>query len=154
MLRKWRNILFNLKHYSFKENEYKKKREVYGALIKKAVSIADEVNLISFKESPQKETIDGITFIRRGSMYTVHLYAFVYYNWELKKNIDIVVDNFHFIPFFTPLYISQKKIVSIIHEVAKNVWFYNCHCTYQHTLKSRYEIQTQTTGQKYIFHDS
>ena len=77
----------------------------------------------SFPSAKEKEVIDGITVIRRGSHYTVHFFAFLYYLSQ-GKNFDMVVDEFHFIPFFTPLYVRKKKL-AFIHETAEEVWFKN-----------------------------
>ncbi len=79
----------------------------------------------SFKNSKQKETVDGIEIIRMGSHYTVHLCAMLYYLKHLKNQTDLIIDEFHFIPFFTPFYAWNKKILAFIHETAEGVWFKN-----------------------------
>lgn len=78
-----------------------------------------------FPGAMPQEYIGGVNYIRMGNHFTVHLFAFWYYIRHLRNKIDIVVDNFHFIPFFTPLYINNKKIIAFIHEVAGAVWFLN-----------------------------
>ena len=78
----------------------------------------------SFKGARKEETLNGIRYIRRGSHYTVFIHFFLYY-LKTRISIDTVVDCFHFIPFFTPLFIRNKKIVALIHEVAGDVWFEN-----------------------------
>ncbi|OGH19947.1 MAG: hypothetical protein A3D74_00730 [Candidatus Levybacteria bacterium RIFCSPHIGHO2_02_FULL_37_13] len=78
----------------------------------------------SIKGESAFDTIDGVKIIRRGNHYTVHIRAFFYYIMNLRQKIDLVVDEFHFIPFFTPLYVSKKKM-AIIHETAEEVWFKN-----------------------------
>lgn len=78
-----------------------------------------------FKGAKPEEEIDGIKIIRRGSYYTVHIHALLYYLLKIRKNVEIIVDNFHFVPFFTPFYISKKKIIAFINEPAKNNWFKN-----------------------------
>ena len=70
------------------------------------------------------EIIDGVKIIRQGrQIFGVQLKAFLYY-LKNRKAIDLIIDNFHGIPFFTPLYTLKPKIV-FIHEVAKEVWFLN-----------------------------
>lgn len=70
------------------------------------------------------EIIDDIQIIRQGrQIFGVQLYAFLYY-LKNRKYIDLVVDNFHGISFFTPFYVFKPKI-AFIHEVAKEVWFLN-----------------------------
>lgn len=71
-----------------------------------------------------EEIIDRVQIIRRGNHYTVHLHAFFYYLKYLRGKIDLVIDEFHFIPFFTPLYVKEKKL-AFIHETAEEVWFKN-----------------------------
>lgn len=78
----------------------------------------------SFAGAKDKETVDGIRIIRKGNHYSVHLFAFIYLLTNLKNEIDLLVDEFHFIPFFTPLY-SRKKKIAFIHETAEEVWFKN-----------------------------
>src|SRR5258708_37791401 len=77
-----------------------------------------------FKDAKASEEIDGISLIRRGSHYTVHLFAFWYFIKNLRGKVDVIIDQFHFIPFFTPLYTKCKKI-AFIHETAEEIWFKN-----------------------------
>lgn len=79
----------------------------------------------SFKAAAPYEIINGITIIRKGSHFTVHIHAFLYAIFGLSKKPDIIIDSFHFIPFFSPFYISKKKIIALINEPAKNAWFKN-----------------------------
>ena len=79
----------------------------------------------SFVGAMQKESVKGITYLRKGSHYTVHWWAFWLYATGKLQKFDVVIDCFHFVPFFTPLYIKKTKIVGLIHEVAKEVWFRN-----------------------------
>ena len=75
-----------------------------------------------FPNAKKEEIIDSIKIIRRGNHYTVHLHAFFYYLKFLRKRIDLIIDEFHFIPFFTPLYAKSRKI-AFIHETAEEIWF-------------------------------
>ncbi len=78
-----------------------------------------------YKGAKEFETIDGIEIIRRGDqIIDVQLKAFWWYLFENKTKFDLVIDNFHGIPFFTPLYIRIKKL-AMIHEVTKDVWSLN-----------------------------
>lgn len=73
----------------------------------------------------KEEVIDGINIIRKGfQIFGVHLEAFKWYLLGHHKNFDLVVDEFHGIPFFTPLYVRTKKM-ALIHEVTKEVWGLN-----------------------------
>jgi glycosyltransferase involved in cell wall biosynthesis len=79
-----------------------------------------------FSGAKKKEEIDGIKIVRYGSVYTVHMWAF-FENLKGKfKDTDIIVDSFHFIPYFSFFYPRNKtKILGLINEVAGKVWFYN-----------------------------
>ena len=79
----------------------------------------------SFNGAKNEEVIDGIKVLRKGSHFTVHIWAFLFYHWKKFDRFDIVIDSFHFLPFFTPLYISSSKIIGLINEVAGKVWFAN-----------------------------
>lgn len=74
----------------------------------------------------REETIDGVKIVRRGNpdarhlIYSVHFRAFLYYLKHLNK-FDVVIDEIHGLPFFTPLYIGKKK-VALICEVAGKIW--------------------------------
>lgn len=79
----------------------------------------------SFKGALEKDSIDGIKIKRHGSHFTVHIHAFIYFLKKGFKDVDVVVDCFHFIPYFTPVYLKDKKIIAWINEPAKNAWFKN-----------------------------
>lgn len=76
----------------------------------------------SFAGAKHPETIGGVDIVRRGTIFTVHLLAPFYY-FSTKKNVDIIVDEIHGLPFFTPLY-ARVPIVAFIHEVADEIWEY------------------------------
>lgn len=76
----------------------------------------------SFSGAKKFETIDGIDVIRRGNQILgVQFFGAVWYLFSKHKKFDLVVDHFHGIPFFTPLYMRGKKM-GFIHEVTKDVW--------------------------------
>lgn len=75
-----------------------------------------------FENAKSKEIIDNVEIIRRGNSITVFLYAFFFYFFS-KIKFDIVIDEIHGIPFFTPLFVRKPKI-AFIHEVADEIWDY------------------------------
>jgi glycosyltransferase involved in cell wall biosynthesis len=78
-----------------------------------------------FEGGKKNESIDGVRIIRKGSdVFGVQISAFIWYIFGKHAKFDLVVDEFHGIPFFTPLYVRTKKI-AFIHEVAKEVWWFN-----------------------------
>lgn len=79
----------------------------------------------TFQGGKQKEIIDDILIIRKGDQVLgVQLQAFLWYLFGKHESFDVVIDQFHGIPFFTPLYVRTKKF-AFIHEVTKNVWKFN-----------------------------
>lgn len=75
-----------------------------------------------FKNSQKSEKIQGVNIVRRGSFFTVYLYAPFFYLFS-KNKFDIVIDEIHGLPFFTPLFVRKPKI-AFIHEVADEIWDY------------------------------
>jgi glycosyltransferase involved in cell wall biosynthesis len=79
----------------------------------------------SFKGAKKYENYQGIEIYRQGNqIFGVHLAAMKWYLFDKKVKFDLVVDQFHGIPFFTPIYVRTKKL-AYIHEVTKDVWKYN-----------------------------
>lgn len=89
------------------------------------VKAGHEVTLFTagYKGCKQDEELDGVKIIRRGRQWTVHFKAFMYYQKYLKGKVDLVIDEVNTIPFFTPLYVKEKKIV-YFNQLAREVWFY------------------------------
>jgi len=68
------------------------------------------------------ETLDGVKIIRKGSQYvTTHILAFFWYLFGKHETFDLVVDQFHGWPFFTPLYVGPPKL-AVIQEITREVW--------------------------------
>lgn len=79
-----------------------------------------------FPGCQKEEIIDGIKIIRDGNRYTVYLKAREYYKkYFSKQGFDIVIDEINTIPFFTPKFVNNgEKIVALIHQLAREFWFY------------------------------
>lgn len=81
-----------------------------------------------FEGSKSQEVLDGVKIIRKGYSiiryisHSVHFLAFQEYKKHFQGEIDLVIDEVHGFPFFTPLYAKEKKIV-LVCEVAGNLWF-------------------------------
>lgn len=75
-----------------------------------------------FKGSKEHEVIDEVEIYRKGNKLSVYAWAPLFYLFSGKK-IDLVIDQIHGIPFFTPLFVRKPKI-AFIHEVAKEIWDY------------------------------
>src|SRR3989344_1315840 len=97
-------------------------------IAKGLVKMGHQVTLMSsfFKNAHEEEVLDGVKIIREGHtnfrflFSSVHFRAFKYY-LKNKNGIDLVVDEIHGMPFFTPLYVGKKSVV-LICEVASDLW--------------------------------
>lgn len=71
------------------------------------------------------EIIDGVNIIRQGrQIFGVQWEAFKWYLFSQHPKFNLIVDQFHGIPFFSPVYVRCNKI-AFIHEVTKEVWRLN-----------------------------
>jgi len=102
--------------------------EVYTyEICKRLVAKGHAITLLTpkFKDCKEYEVIDGIKIIRYAGKYSIYLKAKSYYKKYLEKeNFDIIIDQINTIPFFTTSFISNNKIVCLIHQLAKEFWFY------------------------------
>ena len=80
-----------------------------------------------FKGSRNEEIIDGVRIIRSGDpdarrlFKSVHFAAYRLYKKNFQGKVDLVIDEVHGIPFFTTLYVKEKK-VALICEIAGDLW--------------------------------
>jgi len=96
-------------------------------IFKRLSNKSNKITLLTsaFKGCRKKEIIDGIKVIRIGGRYSVYLKARKYYQKYLSKNnYDLIIDSINTIPFFTPDFIKDKNIISIIYQLAREFWFY------------------------------
>ncbi len=75
-----------------------------------------------FNGAKDQEDSGNLHVIRKGNFVTIYIWAiFVYYFSGI--HFDLVVDQMHGIPFFTPLYV-RVPIIVFIHEIAGEIWDY------------------------------
>jgi len=99
--------------------------EIAKSLIKKG----HKVSLISsyFINAKAQERLDGVEITRVGDpdvrriFNSVHFKAYKLYRNKFQGKVDLVIDEVHGIPFFTPLYVKEKKI-ALICEMAGDLW--------------------------------
>lgn len=78
-----------------------------------------------YQGAKKEELVDGVKIIRSGQQdLGVHIEVFKWYCFKKHSKFDLVIDQFHGIPFFTPIFVRVKKL-AFIHEVAKEVWKLN-----------------------------
>jgi len=80
-----------------------------------------------FPNCKEKETVDGIEIIRKGypdprfGFSSIYFKAYSHYKKYFKGKYDVVIDEVHGIPFFTPFYVKEKKVVFIC-ELGGVLW--------------------------------
>lgn len=98
---------------------------VSSELRSRLASAGHEVILLtrSFTDAPAEETINGYKIVRLGNEHTVYLKARAYYKKNLVGWADLIVEEINTMPFFTPFYAKEKKIL-FFHQLCREIWFY------------------------------
>ena len=91
---------------------------------KRWVAAGHTVTIFSerFEGAAGEEEIDGVTVVRRGRWWSVHLWAMIYYFFRFRLSTDFIIDEVHWYPFFSILY-APKKTVLLVCEVASQLFF-------------------------------
>jgi len=71
---------------------------------------------------PKEETTHGVHIVRRAGSLTIYLYAMAYLLLNGHR-FDVIVDEAHGFPFFSPLF-TRTPVVLFIHEIAGVIWDY------------------------------
>jgi glycosyltransferase involved in cell wall biosynthesis len=72
---------------------------------------------------PTRETVNGVEIVRSGSRIGVYRAARRFWSAEPRRH-DVVVDEINTRPFLTPRWIRDTPIVALIHQLAREIWFY------------------------------
>ena len=75
----------------------------------------------SFPGARREEVIDGVTVVRHGAWWSVHIWAFILWMVRFGAWADVVIDEAHWFPFFSILY-APKKTVLLVCEVATSLF--------------------------------
>lgn len=73
---------------------------------------------------PSRESISGVDVVRRGSRIGVYRAARRFWSTEASGAYDVVVDEINTRPFLTPRWIRGTPVVALIHQLAREIWFY------------------------------
>jgi glycosyltransferase involved in cell wall biosynthesis len=76
-----------------------------------------------FPGGDSEEELDGVELHRRGGRLAVYSKAKEYCK-NFANDFDLVVDEINTRPFMTPRYVRRKPIVALIHQLAREYWFY------------------------------
>jgi glycosyltransferase involved in cell wall biosynthesis len=96
--------------------------EVARALVQRG----HEVTLFAsaVEGEPRRETIQGVETVRLGSRLGVYRAARRFWSEQPLRSYDVVVDEINTRPFLTPRWIDDTPIVALIHQLAREIWFY------------------------------
>ena len=92
------------------------------------VRAGHEVTLFTseFPGSQAEEILGGVRVVRSGGKYSVYGRARQFYEKRFsKEGFDVVIDEVNTRPFFAPKFaVNGEKVVSLIHQLAREYWFY------------------------------
>ena len=95
---------------------------------KRWVRMGHEVTLFTstFPGCKREEVVDDVRIVRDGGKLLVYLKARKYYRKCFsREHFDVVVDEINTRPFMTPKFVDNgEKIVALIHQLAREYWFY------------------------------
>src|SRR3712207_6222469 len=100
--------------------------EVFTHEIMKRLAKRDhEMTLFTsrFKGCQLNEKIDEIDIIREGNKYTVYKEAKNYLE-AYAHHYNLIIDEINTRPFFVPKLVGEKKVIALIHQLAREFWFY------------------------------
>ena len=69
----------------------------------------------------RNEVVNGVNIVRRGGLYTVYLWGFLYYILKFRGKYDVIVDSENGLPFFAPLYV-KAPVLLLIHHIHQEVF--------------------------------
>jgi glycosyltransferase involved in cell wall biosynthesis len=73
---------------------------------------------------PEREDVEGVEIVRRGGRLRVYREARRFWAEHAPGAYDVVVDEINTRPFLTPRWIRDTPVVALIHQLAREIWFY------------------------------
>ncbi len=73
---------------------------------------------------PARQTVAGVEIVRGGGRLSVYRAARRFWSQQPQGSYDVVVDEINTRPFLTPRWIRDTPIVSLIHQLAREIWSY------------------------------
>jgi glycosyltransferase involved in cell wall biosynthesis len=73
---------------------------------------------------PSEEVVEGVRIIRSGGRLGVYRAARRFWSKTPPDAYDVVVDEINTRPFMTPRWIRGTPVVALIHQLAREIWFY------------------------------
>lgn len=76
-----------------------------------------------FHNCLKNEIIDDVRIIREGNKFTVYNKAKNYYKSH-QNYYDLIIDEINTKPFLTTKFVKDRPIIALIHQLAREFWFY------------------------------
>ena len=73
---------------------------------------------------PARERVEGLEIVRGGTRLGVYRAARRFWRQEGRGSYDVVVDEINTRPFMTARWIGDTPVVALIHQLAREIWFY------------------------------
>jgi glycosyltransferase involved in cell wall biosynthesis len=73
---------------------------------------------------PEQEVVEGVEIVRAGGRLGVYRAARRFWSEHGRGSYDVVVDEINTRPFLTPRWVRGTPIVAFIHQLAREIWFY------------------------------
>jgi glycosyltransferase involved in cell wall biosynthesis len=73
---------------------------------------------------PANEVAGGVEIVRRGGRVGVYRAARRFWAEQTRHSYDVVVDEINTRPFLTPRWVRGTPVVALIHQLAREIWFY------------------------------
>jgi glycosyltransferase involved in cell wall biosynthesis len=75
------------------------------------------------ESKPERETVAGVEIVRDGGRLGVYRAARRFWSGQ-RASFDVVIDEINTRPFLTPRWIRDTPVVALIHQLAREIWFY------------------------------
>ena len=94
-------------------------------IMKRLAKAGHEMTLFTsrFKSCQLNENIDGVDIVREGNRYSVYTEAKNYLK-AYEHHYDLMIDEINTMPFFIPKFVREKKVIALIHQLAREFWLY------------------------------
>jgi glycosyltransferase involved in cell wall biosynthesis len=73
---------------------------------------------------PARQLLGGVQIVRGGGRFGVYRAARRFWSQQERGSFDVVIDEINTRPFMTPRWLRGAPIVALIHQLAREIWFY------------------------------
>lgn len=95
-------------------------------LAKRLVADGHSVTLLTSRPAglPATEMRDGYRIERSGGRYSVYWRASQTFRRQYRDQTDLIIEEINTVPFFTQLYARRIRRYLFVHQLARQIWFY------------------------------